>query len=201
MNNFLQKVLNSLIWIEKWVCHINKNAGKQLDSKYLYKQQKKAIEKGDIIDGPVIIATDLYSPENIGGLIRIADAAGCKKVILINEEKIIFSKKMQNIARNAEKNIEIIQCSFNDFIKIKEGFNKLIAIELTDSSNEIFNVSLPNVCSFVIGNERHGISKNVLELCHQAVHIPMYGVNGSMNVIQALAISLFEWRRQQDKNL
>ncbi len=179
-------------------CYINKNAGKQLDSKYLYKQQKKVIEDGRLKEGPVIIATNLHSPENIGGLLRIADAAGCRKVILINEEKIDFGKKIQNIARNTEKNIEIIQCDFNEFLKIKDRLHKLVAIEITDSSDNVFNTSLPDICSFVIGNERHGISENILNLCHQAVHIPMYGVNGSMNVIQALAISLFEWRRQQE---
>ncbi len=113
-------------------CYINKNAGKQLDSKYLYKQQKKVIEDGRLKEGPVIIATNLHSPENIGGLLRIADAAGCRKVILINEEKIDFGKKIQNIARNTEKNIEIIQCDFNEFLKIKDRLHKLVAIEITD---------------------------------------------------------------------
>ncbi|WP_373693577.1 hypothetical protein [Limnofasciculus baicalensis] len=36
----------------------------------------------------------------------------------------------------------------------------------------------------------------MLEHCQQAVQIPMYGVNGSMNVTHALAIVLFEWRIQ-----
>jgi len=130
-------------------------------------------------------------------MLRIADAAGCYKVVLINEEKINISKKIHNIDRSAEKNIEIIQCDFDEFLKVKNDLEPLIAIEITDVSKNIFNTPLPSVCSFVIGNERHGIAKGVLDLCECAVHIPMYGVNGSMNVIQALAISLYEWRRQE----
>jgi 23S rRNA (guanosine2251-2'-O)-methyltransferase len=174
-----------------------KTAGKQLDSHTLYEQQKTTIEKKRYKKGPAIIATDISSPDNIGGLLRTADAAGCIKVILINEKQISLSKKIHKIARSTEKNIEIIQCNVDEFLKLKEELYPLIAIEITDSSKDIFSTELPEKCSFVIGNERHGVPGDILALCKYAVHIPMYGVNGSMNVIQALTISLYEWRRQE----
>lgn len=117
-------------------------------------------------------------------------------MILINKEKIKLTKKIHNIARNTEKNIKIIQCDYVEFLEIKDDLHDLVAIEITDSSKDVFNTRLPDPCSFVIGNERHGIPEKLLNLCHQSVHVPMYGINGSMNVIQVLAISLFEWRRQ-----
>ena len=59
-----------LLWLINGSFSINKKAGKQLDSKYLYKQQKKIIEKDSCKEGPVIIATDIQSPENIADHLR-----------------------------------------------------------------------------------------------------------------------------------
>ncbi|MBI3915340.1 MAG: hypothetical protein HY327_14280 [Chloroflexi bacterium] len=55
---------------------------------------------------------------------------------------------------------------------------------------------LPKPCAFLIGNERGGIPASILAECQRAIQIPMYAVNGSMNVPDALAIARFEWRRQ-----
>lgn len=73
----------------------------------------------------------------------------------------------------------------------------MIAVELTSRSIDLFKTTLPEECTLVVGNEEHGIPAAVLELCQQAVHIPMFGVNGSINVTHALAIARFEWRRQR----
>ena len=72
----------------------------------------------------------------------------------------------------------------------------MIAIEITSKSTSILNTQLAEQCVLVIGNEKHGIAEDVLNMCSNAVHIPMFGGNGSMNVSHALAIVLYEWRRQ-----
>jgi tRNA G18 (ribose-2'-O)-methylase SpoU len=83
------------------------------------------------------------------------------------------------------------------FLQAQDSFQPLIALEITSTSRAIFSAELPADCAFVIGNERHGIPKAILSVCQQAIHIPMYGTNGSMNVTHALGVALYEWRRQQ----
>ena len=43
----------------------------------------------------------------------------------------------------------------------------------------------------VIGNEKDGVSEELLALCQTSIHIPMYGVNTSMNVAMATAIAVY----------
>jgi tRNA G18 (ribose-2'-O)-methylase SpoU len=50
--------------------------------------------------------------------------------------------------------------------------------------------------ALIIGNENFGLSKTVLDQCHDVLHIEMYGQNSSMNVVQATSIALYELCKQ-----
>ncbi len=174
---------------------MTENAGKQLGTKALFQQQQQSQTK-QARTGPVIIADGLRTPENIGSLIRLADAMGSKRVLLVGEETDLSSKKISRIARGTDKHIEIEQIPKQQFLNRSAGLQPLIAIELTTQSENLLETALPTQCSLVVGSERHGISEEVLGCCQRSVYIPMFGINGSMNVTHALAMVLYEWRRQ-----
>jgi tRNA (guanosine-2'-O-)-methyltransferase len=48
-----------------------------------------------------------------------------------------------------------------------------------------------------IGHEDQGLSRAVLDACDQVVYIPQLGRIGSLNVVAATAIALYECRRQE----
>ncbi|MCW9012545.1 MAG: TrmH family RNA methyltransferase [Gammaproteobacteria bacterium] len=174
------------------------NAGEQLDSQQLYQNQKQKLAQPDFIAGPRIIAAGLRSAENIGSIFRLADAAGCPVIVFINEsdDDLVLNQKISKVARNTDKIIETVQMTPADFIASPHLYHPLIAIELTTNSSSVYEIDLPQQLSFMVGNERHGITSDLLGICDRAVHIPMFGTNGSMNVSHALGICLFEWRRQ-----
>jgi tRNA G18 (ribose-2'-O)-methylase SpoU len=173
------------------------SAGEQLDGKTLYKKQQHMRDCFKYSPAPIIIADDLHIPENIGSVLRLADAVGSQKVFFITEPNEQSLNRIRRTARSCDALVSWQFVTCDEFlIEHLPQIPKLIAIELTNTSTSIFETNLPTQCCLVIGNERHGVSKTLLEQCQQAVHIPMYGVNGSMNVTHALAISLFEWRRQ-----
>lgn len=146
---------------------------------------------------PVIVADHLHIPENIGSVLRLADAGGSQKVIFINDPSDQNLNRIRRTARSCDALVNWEFSSYENFLdKYVCCLPTLIAIELTSTSTSIFETVLPTQCCFLIGNERHGVSQRLLEQCQQAIHIPMYGVNGSMNVTHALAIVLFEWRRR-----
>lgn len=170
--------------------------GKQLGTKALFQQQQQSLNR-QVKPGPVIIADGLKSPENIGGLIRLADAMGSTKVLLVGDERIDMSgKKISRVARGTDKHIDIQCIPKIEFLGSCGGLQPMIALELTTRAENLLCTDLPEQCSLVIGSERHGISEEVLDKCQRAVFIPMYGINGSMNVTHALAIALYEWRKQ-----
>lgn len=173
--------------------------GHQLEGRVLYERQKKLGASQTLAPAPVIIAAGLQLPVNMGSLLRLADAVGTAQVIFAGTKSSpAMLTGLRRTASNCDTLIDWKFCPLDEFIEQAESFQPLIALELTSESHNLFEVELPSQCAFVIGSERYGIPDPLLAHCQQAVHIPMYGVNGSMNVTHALAIALFEWRRQQN---
>jgi len=175
------------------------NAGTQVDSQILYKRQQQLNSKAPVEVAPVIIATGLRTPDNIAAVLRIAEAAYSNRVLFVTDknQQIEFNNKIKRLSRDTHKEINIEQYEIEEFLTLSHQLPEMIAIEITTRSKNIFNTEFPDQCCLVIGSESHGVNSQVLEKCQSAIHIPMYGNNGSMNVSHALAISLFEWRRQK----
>ncbi len=170
--------------------------GQQLDGRILYERQKRMRENQTHLPGPLVIAAGLQTPENIGSILRLADAAGSPRVIFVNDDTPPQRNRIQRTARNCDALVKWEFWTPTQFLKQGDTLPLLIALELTTDSISIFETELPSSCALVVGGERHGIPAPLLAQCQRAIHIPMYGVNGSMNVTHALAIALFEWRRQ-----
>lgn len=171
------------------------NPGEQLDGQLLYERQQAMRAAGQIAPGPAIIAAGLHNAENIGGVLRLADAAGCREAVFIGGSPL-DQRRVHKASRSCEALVRWRLATSAQFAAEAAAYRPLIAIEITSRSIDLFAYRLPPQCAFVIGGERHGVPADLLALCDQAVHIPMYGTNGSMNVSHALAIALFEWRRQ-----
>ena len=170
-------------------------AGEQLEGQELYERQKALRARQPFSPGPTIVAAGLQVSENIGAVLRLADAVGTPQVIFVNEDAPDLTR-IRRTARNTETLVRWERYTPAEFLEQAPTFQPLVALELTTTSVSIFEVELPARCAFVIGSEKHGIPVPLLHQCQQAVHIPMFGVNGSMNVTHALAVAPFEWRRQ-----
>jgi len=171
--------------------------GHQLEGRALYERQKAFRASQTFVPAPPIVAAGLQLPVNMGSLLRLADAAGSQQVIFAGTKSSpSMLTGLRRTASNCDTLVDWKICPMDDFIQQAESFQPLVALELTNESHNLYEIELPQHCTFVIGSERYGIPDSILALCQQAVYIPMYGVNGSMNVTHALAIALFEWRRQ-----
>ena len=142
--------------------------------------------------GPTIVLDGISTPENIGSIMRLAGNIGCKRLVF-TERVELNQTKINRIARNSLKYIDIV---FLTYREIKETLTNLIAIETCSESSNIFETKLPLNATFIIGNEKRGISEELIEISQQQVYIPMPGNVKSLNVSHALSIGLFEWYRQ-----
>ena len=87
----------------------------------------------------------------------------------------------------------------NVLITLKgEGF-KLIGLEITNTSKALNETDFTKMekIVLVVGAERTGISPDLLKITDETVHIPIFGQNSSMNVVNALAIALYEITSQK----
>lgn len=174
----------------------NDQVGEQLDSQILYERQKELRASGTIVPGPAIVAMGLQVPENLGMVLRLADAEGATRVVFVNEDAPAQTK-IHKTARNADKLVRWEIVDLETFLRERVALlQPLAAVELTTRSTSLFETELPQRCTLVVGSEQYGIPAEILRVCEFAVHIPLFGVNGSINVTHALAVALFEWRRQ-----
>ncbi len=149
---------------------------------------------------PIYVVCDsIRSPENAGMIFRISEAFGVQKIYFSETSPKTDNTRLKRAARNTQHSIryeysENLKDVLNQ-IK-KDGF-ELIGIEITNTSKAINKISFSShkKIALVIGAEKNGISDEILNLLDYCVHIPMYGKNSSMNVVNALAISLYEVRR------
>lgn len=153
----------------------------------------------------VVIGEELRTPQNVGMGLRTSEAFGVDCFYLNCNSPDTSNRQVQRTARNTNKNINIIV--YNDIITLLETLKKddytLIALEITDNSKSILNYNFlqhPKI-ALLIGSERFGIQEQALAMCNHSIHIPMYGKNSSMNVINSLSVSLYEITKQLQNTL
>jgi tRNA G18 (ribose-2'-O)-methylase SpoU len=172
------------------------DAGRQLDEDALRSWRNS----GQALPRPVIVAVGLALPVNAGMILRIADAVNARQVYFVDAQNP-DSRKMRREMRRASRmmtDTDLYQfLPLAAFLPLVPTLGALVALEITTRSRNIYRVELPEQIALVVGGERHGIPPQVLDLCQQAVHIPMMGRLSSMNVAVSLAVGLYEWVRQR----
>ncbi len=167
----------------------------QLHGRALYDAQRAERADGVVL-APLVVAAPLRSPENIGNLFRVAASAGCAQLVLLDDGHLPLMKTIRKTSRGVEQTQAHSIVDERSFLRASDWIQPLIAVELTDESTSLFDTTLPRRCVFLVGNERFGTSPELLARCERSIYIPMFGGTLSMNVTHALAVVLFEWRRQ-----
>jgi len=168
------------------------NAGQQIKGQSLYQRQ----QRNRSTTGPAIICDGIQTPENLGAILRVADAAGNQRVILLDSNIDLKNKKLSKLARSTDRHLQIEHLSLEQFTNQRPGFGKVFALEITTHSANVFETDASDCDAILVGHESHGVRDEILQLCDAAVHLPMFGTNGSMNISHALAIFLYERHRQ-----
>ncbi|MFT4740055.1 MAG: tRNA G18 (ribose-2'-O)-methylase SpoU [Marivirga sp.] len=143
-----------------------------------------------------VVAENIRTPENLGMILRVAEAFGVRKIYFVGIKGVNFTTKAKRAARNTHtlNNFEFLDEGVALLRTMKKKDAEVVALEITSTSLAIdqahFNFHKPIV--FLIGSEREGISEPLLQLADQAVHIKMYGSNSSINVTNALSIALHQ---------
>ena len=143
----------------------------------------------------VVVSENIRTPENVGMLFRISEAFGVKKVFLVGESPNLENKKVLRTARNTDKNLDIQLFNNSEEVikKLNQDGFQLVGLELTSKSKYIaISDFSKNKIAIFIGAERFGLSQETLQKLDKSVHINLFGKNSSINVVNALAIALYQ---------
>lgn len=153
-------------------------------------------------DPVIIIAHNLRTPENIGMIMRLAANIGARLTLFAFDEETEFREsKIKRTSSGAIEKTNWKIISSNEIIDHLPNDYKIVALETSDNSQNIYQFTFPKKTALLVGNEVTGLSADILKIANHEVFIPVPGNLYSLNVTHALAIGLFQWLRQISSNL
>ncbi|HVT29330.1 MAG TPA: RNA methyltransferase, partial [Lacipirellulaceae bacterium] len=141
----------------------------------------------------VVVCAPMRSNVNLSRIARVAGCCGVTRMICCGPARLD-----RKIARDAA-----------DFIKVEShrtlpptmeslrGENyHLVGLEQTTNSKDLHQFHFARRTALVIGNERTGLTDDILRQLDDVVEIPVWGLPYSYNAATATAMALYEYCRQ-----
>jgi 23S rRNA (guanosine2251-2'-O)-methyltransferase len=152
------------------------------------KEDLKKIRRREIY----FILDNILDTYNTGGIFRLGDALGVKKIFLCGVTETPPNTRIKKASINTTEWVKWKYCetameAIKD-LRAKVKNIQIVAIEQDKKSVPYTQIDHKLPVAFVVGNETDGMSKESLKACDQIVEIPMWGVNKSLNVIVSLGI-------------
>lgn len=144
-----------------------------------------------------IVLDSLELPGNVGTLIRTADGAGLKSVIITNPKIRMNNPTMLAASRAAFINVDIVIDTADNIANWAQENDIDIVLADTRAKETHLQIDLSSKVCFVVGCERYGIDDVWFKKKHRLVKIPMLGVCDSLNVGVAGSILIYEALRQK----
>lgn len=145
----------------------------------------------------VLILDGLEDPRNLGALLRTAESAGVRYVLIPKDRSVDVTPLVVKSSAGAVYHVEIskvtnLRRAVSDLKKCGYWIAGLDA----HSSQTIYERSYPPRLGIVLGSEGSGVRPIVLRECDFVVSIPMVGRVSSLNVSVAGAVFMYELLRQ-----
>ena len=141
----------------------------------------------------VLACPPLRSNVNLSRIVRTAGCCGLKKLIVCGNPRID-----PKIARDSLEQVEIeVRRSLVPVLKrLKAAGFQLVGLEQTSNSVSLHDFVFSKRTVLIVGNEREGLTEDILNVLNDVVEIPVFGPPHSYNVASATAMALYEYCRQ-----
>ena len=144
-----------------------------------------------------VLAVDgVQDPGNLGTIIRTADSANLKQILVSKDTVDAYSPKVIRSTMGSIYRVKIAECeNLADVLnELKKHKFQIVSTSL-DTENSIYDIDYRKKV-VVIGNEGNGVSKEIQDLSDYKVKIPMLGKTESLNASVATGIMIYEYVRQ-----
>jgi len=161
---------------------------------YLKKKLKSAAVSKVQIERPLLLLLDLlHGPQNIGALLRTAEACGVHGVILQDRRAPEITPSVVQFAAGATEHLLIAKVTnlAETMRRLKDAGVWLAGMDLDDTAEELGRVDLDRALGIVVGHEGEGLRRLVRDRCDFLVRLPMRGRVESLNAAVAGSILLY----------
>lgn len=148
----------------------------------------------------VLVLDHIEDPQNLGSLLRTADAAGVAGVIIPEDRGALVTPAASRASAGAAEHLCVVKVVniARAMEELKEAGCWITGLDWGDDARNYTDVDLAGRVALVVGNEGHGIGRLVREKCDFIAQIPMEGRVASLNASVAGAIALYEILRQKN---
>jgi 23S rRNA (guanosine2251-2'-O)-methyltransferase len=150
----------------------------------------------------ILILDYLQDPQNLGTLVRTAEAAGVDGVVIPQHRAAGVTPAAVNASAGATEHLAIAEApNLARAIKeLKAAGLWVIGLEKVDGAPLHVDADLTGPIALVIGGEGRGMSRLTRESCDVLIQLPTLGKVNSLNAAAAGSIALFEiWRQRRAK--
>lgn len=144
---------------------------------------------------PFILILDLLKdPQNVGALLRTAEAVGIHGIIMQDRRSVGITPSVVNASSGAVEHLNVAQVT-NLVSAMKELEERGVWLVGFDAGPNIMPIDktelLNESVALVMGSEGEGMRRLVKDQCNILLSIPMRGKVASLNVAAAGAVALY----------
>jgi len=151
-------------------------------------------------DAFILFLDVLQNPQNLGTLIRTAEAAGVHGVIIPQHRAAEVTPAVVNASSGASELMLIAQGNIaRTLVELKEQGVWVVGLDGGEGSQPIQSVPLSGPIALVVGNEGEGMRQLVRENCDFIAALPMNGQIESLNAAVAGSIAIYLTLLEREK--
>ena len=145
-----------------------------------------------------IVLDNIRSAFNVGSIFRTSDGAGSvEKIYLCGMTTDTDNPKLEKTALGA---LEMVESEYYDTTleaieELQEQNIPIYSIELDEKAKHFQKFEYPKEFAIVLGHEKSGVDKDILDISDEIIYIPMRGMKKSLNVANTAGIILYEVTR------
>jgi tRNA G18 (ribose-2'-O)-methylase SpoU len=141
----------------------------------------------------VIVCAPMRSNVNLSRIARVAACCAVERLICTGPAKL-----ERKIARDGADTLrlEIHRTMLPVLETLRTDGFRLVGLEQTTNAQNLHGYQFTRRTALVIGNERTGLTDDILVRLDDVVEIPVWGLPYSYNVASAATMALYEYCRQ-----
>ena len=143
----------------------------------------------------LLVCDGVSDPGNLGTLIRTAECSGVGGVVLLKGTVDPYSPKVVRSTMGSVFRVPLYFAQVQDLATHLSDYD--IVATVLDGSKDLYDIEFPEKTAVVVGNEAHGVSKEVADMAQIRTLIPMCGNSESLNASVAGSIVMYEILRQK----
>ena len=141
----------------------------------------------------VLVCAPLRSNVNFSRIVRTACCCGVSRLIACGKPRL--DPNIARIERDAVA-LEVHRTLPPVLQSLRQGGYQLVGLEQASGSECLFTFPFARRTALIVGNERQGLTEDVMQSLDRVAEIPVYGMPYSYNVATAVAMALYEYCRQ-----